>query len=122
MMWSNHALAQAPAPRTSGAIDLSKRLKDVRPSGTRTPRVAAEITSGQTDAQLRNLAEDDTVWVDAAGSLLYRDVATPPAPTAAPQSAPESAPLPYDTKQTVEESQSTDINGTTTTKKRVTNY
>ncbi len=33
-----------------------------------------------------------------------------------------SAPAPYDTKQTVEESQSTDMNGTTTTKKRVTNY
>lgn len=33
-----------------------------------------------------------------------------------------SAPMTYDTKQTVEESQSTDINGTTTTKKRVTNY
>ena len=33
-----------------------------------------------------------------------------------------SAPVPYDTKQTVEESQSTDLNGTTTTKKRVTNY
>lgn len=33
-----------------------------------------------------------------------------------------SAPMPYATKQTVEESQSTDLNGTTTTKKRVTNY
>lgn len=33
-----------------------------------------------------------------------------------------AAPVPYGTKQTVEQSQSTDINGTTTTKKQVTNY
>ena len=43
-------------------------------------------------------------------------------PVASSKTDTMSAPMPYATKQTVEESQSTDLNGTTTTKKRVTNY
>jgi hypothetical protein len=38
------------------------------------------------------------------------------------ESTTTSRAVPYDTRQTVEQSQSTDVNGTTTTRKQVTNY
>lgn len=42
--------------------------------------------------------------------------------TGGPIMAPSAPVVPYGTQQTIEQSSSTDIDGTTTTRKRVTNY
>jgi Fibronectin type III domain/Metallo-peptidase family M12B Reprolysin-like len=95
---ANHVQAQVSTGAGVANPTVTKqlrRLKDVigQANGA---RVATPNKSGLSDAQFAKLAEDDTVWIDANGSLLYRDVATPPAPAATgPSGQAEAAPMPY---------------------------
>ncbi len=98
---SNNAQAQDSAqPSTpsanaakSNGVDNSRRLKDVVGNAR---GVAVPNKNGLSEERLAMLAEDETVWIDADGSLLYRDVAAAPAVASATSGQPEAAPMPYD--------------------------